>query len=100
MDGETIYTLAGVAIFGVIVYFILKSDVSKEVQSKDERRYDIMNAYEKELREALEPVKDDEKARVAKKKELLKKFSDELALNIFFDEMDIKDIITELSYKS
>ena len=100
MDSEIIYTLMGVAIFGVIAYFVLQSDVSKEIQSKDERRCDIMNAYEKELREALEAIKDDEKARVSKKSELLKKFSDELVLNIFFDEMDIKDIITELSYKS
>lgn len=100
MDGEMIYTFIGVAIFGVIAYFVLRSDVSKEVQSKDERRYDIVNAYEKELKEALEPIKDDEKARIAKKSELLKNFSDELSLNIFFDEMDIKDIITELSYKS
>ena len=100
MDSETIYTLVGVAIFGVIAYLVLKSDVSKEVQSKDARRYDIMNSYEKELREALEPLKDNDKARLAKKSELLKSFSDELALNIFFDEMDIKDIITELSYKS
>ena len=98
MDSETIYTLAGVAIFGVIAYFVLRSDVSKEVQSKDARRYEVINAYKVELREAIEPIKDDKKARIAKKSEMLKKFSDELALNIFFDEMDIKDIITELSY--
>lgn len=98
MDSETIYALTGVAIFGVIAYFVLRSDVSKEVQSKDARRYEVINAYKVELREAIEPIKDDKKARIAKKSEMLKKFSDELALNIFFDEMDIKDIITELSY--
>lgn len=98
MDGETIYTLAGVAIFGVIAYFVFRSDVSKEIQSKAEKQQQIINAYTVELREALEPIKDDKQAVIAKKSELLKKFSDELALNIFFDEMDIKDIITELSY--
>ena len=96
MDGEIIYSLVGIAIFVVIVVITLRSGDTAELQTKKEKQYEIMSVYRTELRQALEPLLDDT-LKTAKKKELLLKFSNELALNIFFDEEDIKETIYELS---
>jgi len=97
MDSEIIYSLVGIIIFIVIVIMTMRSNVVEIVQSKEEKRADIINGYKQELKTALEPLKDDTDARVAKKSELLKKFSTELSLNIFFDRDELRDIILELS---
>jgi hypothetical protein len=75
----------------------MRSNVVEIVKSKEEKRLDIINGYKQELKEALVALADDNDARVAKKSELLKKFSDELSLNIFFDKDELRDIILELS---
>lgn len=84
-------------ILGVWIYvaFFTKSNVS--VQSKEEKRDEIINSYKRELREAIEPIKDDKEQRMAKKSELLKRFSVELSRNIFFNQDEIRGIIVELS---
>ena len=97
MDIEIIYSIVGIVIFIAIIIFTLKSDVTTQVQSKEEKQYEIINQYKKELREALEPLKNDQKARMAKKSQLLMKFSDELSLNIFFDQSEIREIVADLS---
>jgi len=74
----------------------LRSDTPKEIQTKEEKQYEIIGEYKKQLREALKPL-NDEQDKTAKKRELLMKFNKELSLNIFFDEMDIKETISELS---
>ncbi|WP_372999045.1 hypothetical protein [Sulfurimonas sp.] len=99
MDSEIIYSALGVVIFVIIVIMTMRSNVVEIVQSKEEKRADIINGYKRELKAALEPLEDDVKARVAKKNEMLKKFSDELSLNIFFDKDELREIILELSQK-
>ena len=100
MDSEMIYSILGVLIFIMIVVLTLRSDVTQAVQSKEEKRYEIVNVYKKELNEALAPLGNDTQARIDKKSELLKKFSDELSVNIFFDSSEIRDIILDLSVDS
>lgn len=100
MDSELIYSVVGIVIFVIIVIKVLRSDVTQAVQSKEEKRAEIVGGYKNELRVALELLRDNNEARVAKKKELLKKFSDELSLNIFFDSSEIREIILDLSVES
>jgi len=97
MDFETIYTLFGLGVFAIITFFVFRSDVTKEVQSKEEKRYQILNEYKSRLSKELAPFNDDNKKRLKRKVELLKEFSDELSLNIFFDAVEIKAIVFDLS---
>ncbi len=97
MDAQMLYSLLGILIFIVIIILTLRNPESKKIQTKQEKQFEILNAYKKQLRIALEPLENDNEARLAKKSELLKKFSDELAMNIFFDKFEIKEMILELS---
>lgn len=97
MDVELIYTLVGVAIFGIVAFFILRSTGLKDVNTKDKKRDDIIDAYRKELYNSLTPLKSDKNAAIAKKKELLNRFSDELSRNIFFEQVEIREIILDLA---
>ena len=97
MDVELIDTLVGFGIFGVGAFFILRSTGLKDVNSKDKKRDDIIDGYRKELYDSLTPLKSDKNARLAKKKELLKRFSDELSRNIFFEQVEIREIILDLA---
>jgi hypothetical protein len=92
-----IYVLIGVIIFSSVAYLVLRSSDRSQVQTKEEKRFEILNAYTKELREALEPLGSDKEARIAKKQELFKRFSAELSQNIFFDNSEIRDILVDLS---
>jgi len=97
VDSEIIYSVAGIVIFIAIVIMTMRSNVVEIVQSKEEKRADIINRYKKELKEELVLLQDDTNARVAKKSELLGKFNSELSLNIFFDKDELREIILELS---
>jgi len=97
VDSEIIYSGVGIVIFVIIVIMTMRSNVVEIIQSKEEKRADIINGYKQELQVALEPLVDDIDARVAKKRELLKKFNTELSLNIFFDKDELREIILELS---
>jgi len=97
MDAELIYTLVGIGIFGIVTFFILRNTDLKNVNTKDKKRDDIINGYKKELYDSLTPLKNDKNAALAKKKELLKKFSDELSRNIFFEQVEIREIILDLA---
>ena len=100
MDAELIYTLSGVAVFALFAYFILKNDTAGEVQSKEEKRYEIISGYQACLRKELSPLQDNKEEYLAKKVLLLKEFSDELSMNIFFDSLEIEEIIQDLATQS
>ncbi len=97
MDMEIIYSLLGIVFLVVVVVFIFRSNKVTNVQTKEQKRLSIVSEYKKELQNSLIKLQDNKKARLAKKSELLKKFSNELALNIFFDNNEIREIILELS---
>ena len=97
MDSEIVYSLVGIVIFIFIIFVTFRSSSINEIKTKEEKRYQIIDEYKKQLRVALEPLQNDKKAMIAKKSELLKKFSNELAMNIFFDNDEIREIIEDLS---
>ena len=97
MDSEIIYSLGGIVIFILIIILTLRSTPPSEIQTKEQKRQEIINEYRQQLRSALDALEDDEEAMVAKKSELLKRFSNELSMNIFFDKEEIRDIIKNLS---
>jgi len=97
MDSETIYAVLGVGIFSLITFYTLRNDETAKLQTKEEKCYAIINGYRKELRESLTLLKDDKVAQKNKKVELLTKFNDELSRNIFFDALEVREILEELS---
>jgi len=68
-----------------------------DVKTKAQKREEILIDYKNELQSVLTSFENDKQARMAKKSSLLKKYSDELSRNIFFDQSEIKEIILELS---
>jgi len=100
MDSETIYTIIGLLIFVGIATKILRSDVRSSVNTKDNTRDDIIDGYKLELYDALLPLKNDKEARKSKKTELLKRISDELSRNIFFEQIEVREIILDLAENS
>lgn len=97
MDNIIIYSFIAIVILILVIVITLRGANPKEVKTKNQKRAEILDAYKFELQKALAPLKDDKKAKVSKKSSLLKKFSDELSRNIFFDKSEIRDIILELS---
>jgi len=97
MDSEVLYAIFGIVVFSSVAVFILRSGAQPDINTKELTRESIIIAYQKELYEALAPLKNDKKARISKKSELLKKFSDELSRNIFFEKMEVREIILDLA---
>jgi hypothetical protein len=99
VDLEVIYALIGILVLVFVIVFTLRTSSNKQVQTKSQKREQIVLEYEKELQSELEPLKENKQDYINKKSELLKRFSNELARNIFFDQTEIKDIILNLSKK-
>ena len=97
MDTQIIYALLGIITLVALIVFIFSSEKTTKVQTKEEKKRSIIKEYERELQDALSSLQDNKEARISKKNALLKKFSSELALNIFFDKDEIRDIILNLS---
>ena len=97
MESETLYAIGGVVVFLITAIFVMRTGEPTVIQTKEEKREEILQEYAKELTDVLYLLKDDKEARVAKKTQLLKRFSEELSLNIFFDKIEIKEIILDLA---
>ena len=95
MDSQILYSLAGIVIFILIIIFTLRSGETDGTQTKEQKKQQIINGYQEELISTLKPL--DGEIMLAKKTELLKKYSDELSRNIFFDKEEIREIIQYLS---
>ncbi|NOQ29747.1 MAG: hypothetical protein GQ570_01360 [Helicobacteraceae bacterium] len=89
---QFLYLLISLAI---IAFLIKNVTPKKQVQTKEQKRAEILSNYKNELESALEECENEN--RVAIKSKLLKKFSQELAFNIFFDKSEIREILLELS---
>ena len=97
MDNEIIYSIIGIITLIFVIIAAIKGDNNQDVKTKEQKKAEILTEYRDELQKAIEPLKNDKKAILAKKTSLLKKFSDELSRNIFFDNSEIRTIISELS---
>ena len=100
MDNTIIFGFTAIFILIIVIIFTLKKTTNTKVQTKDEKRLEIINDYKKQLQDSLTQLKDNKEARIAKKTKLLQKFSKKLALNIFFDKDEIREIILQLSKES
>ena len=96
MDSAILYSIIGIIILILVIVVTLNIDVSRKVQTKEEKRAEILQKYKEELHSALSDI-DDNEEKNAKKTKLLKQFSDELSRNIFFDADEIRDVIRNLT---
>ena len=97
MDGEILYSIIGIIGFIIIIFFTLRSGSKNiDVKTKGKKKEEIIFEYKSKLQNALDLI-DDKELRTAKKTALIKKYSDELSRNIFFDSNEVREIVLELS---
>ncbi len=97
MDTEMLYSTFGIVGLVIVIYLVLKSTTKKSHKTKAQKRTEIISEYKKSLIESLAGLENDKKERMNQKSILLKKYSDELSQNIFFDKDEIKEVILEMS---
>lgn len=98
MDSEIVYSLFGIIGLSTVIYLVLQSTSKKvSVKTKTQKKAEIISEYKKRLSESLVKFENDQEARKKEKSILLKKYSDELSRNIFFDQGEIREIILDLS---
>ncbi len=97
MDTPILYSISGIIVLFIVIIITFQSSKKskKSIKTKSQKRAEILDAYRSELKDALSESK--EENRVAVKTALLKKFNQELSMNIFFDKDEIKEIIYELN---
>lgn len=90
------YLLAlSLSAFFTVLYFYFKANKVRNIKSKYIKKSEIIEAYENELLEILKNSNPSDK--VTLKIEFLKKVNQELALNIFFEKDEIKQVLEKLS---
>jgi len=95
MDSEVIYSIFGIVVLVIIIILVMRSKEVVVNRSQEDKKDAIILNYKKKIQEVLKTLSGDE--RVEKKKKLLGQISNELALNIYFDEDDIREAVLELS---
>jgi flagellar basal body-associated protein FliL len=94
---DSAIAIAAALAAAVIIYKIFKNfSVKAAPKSKEEKKSEIILQYREILENELNSLNSDQK-RVAKKTQLLQKFSQELSTNIFFDKDEIREIIFHLA---
>ena len=99
MDSEILYAFFGIVLFLIIAILAFRSKTPEIIKSKTQKRQEIIDDYKEQLKETLLVYSGDKEAQITQKKLMLKKFSEELSRNIFFDADDIKVIIFELAQR-
>ena len=97
MDTLVIFAIIGIVVLVFVIVATLYLSSDNKVQTKEAKRQQIIVDYKRQLRDELEPLKDNKEAMLATKSTLLNRFSKELAMNIFFDKDEIRDIMLDLS---
>ena len=97
MDNIIVFSFLGILALIFVIIATLRGSNTKVLKTKEQKRVEIIATYKLELQKALEPLENNKDARIAKKSSLLKKFSDELSRNIFFDKNEIQEIILDLA---
>ena len=95
MDSEIIYSIFGIVVFVIIIILVMRSKEVVMNKSQKDKIDEVILSYKNKLKNILGTLEGEE--RVEKKKKLLNHISNELALNIYFDEDDIREAIQELS---
>jgi hypothetical protein len=81
----------------IVKLYLLNKQPKIKPQTEEQKKAQIIDNYKKTLLEQLEPFRDDKQKTLSIKRDFLKKISNELSKNIFFDNSQIKDIVKELS---
>lgn len=88
--------LISLILLGIYILIRKKLLKTKIINSKTQKKEDIIKEYENEMTRILYEFKDDEKQLSIKRKEFLIKVNKELAMNIFFDANETQEIIQRL----
>ena len=97
MDVVTVLIIVVIAILFFVILKTLSNSTSHPVKSKENKKREIIDAYKRQLDDALLSLQEDQEALKIKKRALLKEFSIELSHNIFFDHDEMRDVIRELA---
>ena len=84
------------ALFTVVFIYFKKNKIiatKPAVVKKDE----LIQGYKDELLQILEEHKENKELQIQEKIKLIKRENSELSMNIFFDEIEAKNLIKELS---
>ncbi|PHO10111.1 hypothetical protein CPG37_05410 [Malaciobacter canalis] len=90
------FILISLTLLGIYILIRKKFLKTKIINSKTQKKEDIIKEYENEMTRILYEFKDDEKQLSIKRKEFLIKVNKELAMNIFFDANETQEIIQRL----
>lgn len=92
------YVLALLLSAGLTVVFIyFKKNKNVGIKSAPVKKEELIQAYKEELLDILEDNKENKELQFQEKIKFLKRVNYELSMNIFFDEIEAKNIIQELS---
>ena len=92
------YVLALLLSAGLAVVFIyFKKNKKVSIKSAPVKKEELIQGYKEELLNILEENKDNKELQFQEKIKFLKKVNYELSMNIFFDEIEAKNLIQELS---
>lgn len=97
MEGIVLLILGIVLVFVVIYlknsFFIIKANTKSKVLKKEE----IITQYEKQMEDLVQNYASNKEDLTNEKIKLLKQINQELSMNLFFDEIEAKQIIQKLS---
>ena len=92
------YILALLLSAGLTLVFIyFKKNKNVVIKSAPVKKEELIQGYKEELLNILEENKDNKELQFQEKIKFLKKVNYELSMNIFFDEIEAKNLIQELS---
>ena len=92
------YILALLLSAGLTLIFIyFKKNKNVVIKSAPVKKEELIQGYKEELLNILEENKDNKELQFQEKIKFLKKGNYELSMNIFFDEIEAKKLIQELS---
>lgn len=77
----------------IVLLLSKKNNIKQPVVKKDE----IVLQYKKQMQELVQKYEHDKQKQIQEKIKLLKNINNELSMNIFFDEVESKKILKELS---
>lgn len=70
---------------------------NKKIKQPAIKKDEIITQYKKQMNELVQRYEDDKEKQIKEKIKLLKNINNELSMNIFFDEIEAKKILKELS---
>ena len=83
--------------FFTFIYIYLKKSKTVFVKPKAVKKDELIQGYKDELLQILEEHKENKELQFQEKIKFIKRVNSELSMNIFFDEIEAKNLIKELS---